>query len=405
MSIFTKIIVLFLVSFSSMIFVSYEINKMTDEKVESDLKNKYLHVSNTLLKYLYNINKANFKEKLNELEFKIMNNKEYYLKSSVSIYKHEDNISTVEILKYKDTEYLLYMKYLDSNILITDILQKENFEKKEFLNYFILANIIILVTIFIILLKMTYPLREVSKTIKKFGEGQYCIRIKTSCKAEIGELANTFDLMAENIEALIVSRQRLLRDIGHELKTPIAKSKIALAMIDDNKYKKILNKALYQIDNMTSELLCIEKLNANQNKLQIETFNTETLISESLSRLFIEDETTVEVLIKSNFKIDADIKYLSIALKNLIDNGLKYTTQKPIYIIANNNKVFVKSKGEKLNKPLEFLCEAFTQGDNSRTQSGYGLGLSLVSRILDKHNFKLSYFYNNGLNIFVMNLK
>ena len=66
-------------------------------------------------------------------------------------------------------------------------------------------------------------------------------RIKTKCKAEIGEVANTFNSMAENIEGLITSRQRLLRDIGHELKTPIAKSKIAIEMIEDSKYKKILS--------------------------------------------------------------------------------------------------------------------------------------------------------------------
>ncbi|MEJ2373039.1 MAG: sensor histidine kinase, partial [Sulfurimonas sp.] len=68
-----------------------------------------------------------------------------------------------------------------------------------------------------------------------------------------------------------------------------------------------------------------------------------------------------------------DLNYLSIALKNLIDNALKYTTQKPVYIIVKDGSILVKSKGEKLDKPLEFYCEDFTQGDNSRNQKGYGL--------------------------------
>lgn len=257
-------------------------------------------------------------------------------------------------------------------------------------------------TLFLIILKMTYPLKEISKSIKKFGEGQYCVRIKTSCKAEIGEVAKTFNSMAENIEDLITSRQRLLRDIGHELKTPIAKSKIAIEMIEENKYKKILQKALFQLDEMTNELLSIEKINANQSKLNIQSFNIETLINESLSKLFIEDETSVNVSIESNFSIDADLSYLSIALKNLIDNALKYSTQKPIFVIVEDKKISVKGKGNELEKPLEFFCEAFTQGDNSRNQSGYGLGLSLVKRILDKHNFELSYSYKDGFNIFTI---
>jgi two-component system OmpR family sensor kinase len=120
--------------------------------------------------------------------------------------------------------------------------------------------------------------------------------------------------------------------------------------------------------------------------------------------LFIEDETCVEVIVESNFNIKADLNYLSIALKNLIENGLKYGVQKPIYIIIKEKAIHVKSKGEKLEKSLEFYCESFTQGDNSRNQKGYGLGLSLVKRISEKHNFELSYKYDEGFNVFSINI-
>lgn len=402
MSIFNKIIVLFVVSFASMIFVANETKKLTIDTIETALMEKYIHVSDDLFVYFSNNDKVNLEKKLLELHLEVIKDKEHYTQMSDVVYEYSNELSSIKILKHEDDRYILYMKYLDDDIFIIDEQQTNNFEEREFLKYMVIINILIVIALFIILLKMTYPLKEISKTIKKFGNGQYCARIKTKCKAEIGEVANTFNSMAENIEGLITSRQRLLRDIGHELKTPIAKSKIALEMIEDSKYKKILSKALSQTDEMINELLYIEKLNAQQSKLNIETFNTETLISESLSRLFIEDETKVEVIIESNFNIDADINYLSIALKNLIDNGLKYGTQLPVYIVAKDNSIYVKSKGKKLEKPLEFFCEAFTQGDNSRNQSGYGLGLSLVKRILIKHNFELSYEYENEFNIFII---
>jgi two-component system OmpR family sensor kinase len=266
----------------------------------------------------------------------------------------------------------------------------------------ILADIAILIILFLIILKMIYPLRGISKSIMGFGEGDYSLRIKNSSKDEIGEVATTFNSMATNIEELITSRETLLRDIGHELKTPITKSKLATEMIEDSKYKSILKRALSEIDEMTSELLDLEKLNANQFKLQMQKFSSETLIAESLSKLFIDDETLIDVKIEADFVIDADLNYLSIALKNLIDNGLKYGVQKPIYIVAKDGSIVVKSRGEKLDKPLEFYCEAFTQGDNSRNQAGYGLGLSLIKRILDKHEFKLSYHYEDGFNSFTV---
>ncbi|MDQ1340927.1 MAG: Histidine kinase, partial [Campylobacterota bacterium] len=263
MSIFSRVIVLFIVSLTSMIFVSYKANKLTQITIETVLEDKYIHISEDLFKYLTDSDTLNLEKKFKELNFKIIEDKEYYLKSSQKIYEYTTALSSIKILKYEDDKYLLYMKYLDDEVLALQQLEKKNFEDKKLLNYMILINTLILMTLFFIILKMTYPLKEISKSIKRFGEGQYCVRIKTSCKAEIGEVAKTFNSMAENIEDLITSRQRLLRDIGHELKTPIAKSKIAIEMIEDSKYKKILKKALFQLDEMTNELLSIEKINAN----------------------------------------------------------------------------------------------------------------------------------------------
>ena len=404
MSIINKVIILFLISFSLMTLVSNETNKLTQRAIETLLKEKYIQVSDELFTYLSNNDNANLQKKLTELKFKTVTDKKHYLNSSDTLYEYKTELSIIKILKHEDNKYLLYMKYLDDDALVMDLSQNEIFKDKEFLNYLILADILILIILSLIILKMIYPLKEISKSIKKFGEGDYGLRIDKLGNDEIGEVSKTFNSMALNIEELITSRQRLLRDIGHELKTPISKSKLAIEMIEESKYKNILKKALSEIDEMTNELLYVEKLNANQHRFNFEKFNAETLISESLSKLFIEDETSVEVVIESNFDIQADLNYLSIALKNLIDNGLKYATEKPIFIIVKDKNISVKSKGEKLDKPLEFYCEDFTQGDNSRSTKGYGLGLSLVKRILDKHDFKLLYRYENGFNGFTLTM-
>jgi two-component system OmpR family sensor kinase len=387
-----------------MIFVSMKINKLTQNTIETLLKDKYIHVSDELFTYLSNSNQTILEKKLKELKFEIVEDKEHYFKSSQVLYKYDTELSSIKILKHEDNKYLLYMKYLDDDILVIDKSQNSSFEQKEFLDYMILADILILITLCLLILKMVYPLKNISKIIRKFGDGEYNLRINTGSKDEIGDVAKTFNSMASNIQDLIISRQRLLRDIGHELKTPISKSKIALEMIEENKYKKILKKAFSQIDEMVNELLYIEKLSSNQNRLNIETFSSETVVGEALSRLFIEDESLVNISINSSFEIKGDLNYLAIALKNLIDNGLKYGTTKPVYLLIDDRKISIKSTGEPLDKPLEYYCEAFTQGDNSRSAEGYGLGLSLVKRILDKHNFTFSYQHEDGFNLFVINL-
>lgn len=404
MSIIYKVIIFFLISFSLMIFVSMKINKLTQNTIETLLKDKYIHVSDELFTYLSNSNQTILEKKINDLKLEIVEDKEHYFKSSQVLYKYDTELSSIKILKHEDNKYLLYMKYLDDDILVIDKSQNSSFEQKEFLDYMILADILILITLCLLILKMVYPLKNISKIIKKFGDGEYNLRIKTSSKDEIGDVAKTFNSMASNIQDLIISRQRLLRDIGHELKTPISKSKIALEMIEENKYKKILKKALSQIDEMVNELLYLEKLNSNQNRLNIETFSSETVVGEALARLFIEDESLVNISINSSFEIKGDLNYLAIAIKNLIDNGLKYGTTKPVYLLIDDRKISVKSTGEALDKPIEYYCEAFTQGDNSRNQAGYGLGLSLVQRVAYKHNHIFSYYHESGFNIFVLEM-
>ena len=402
MSIITKVITLFIISFSLMLFVSYKTNALTQTTIETLLKEKYLQVSNELFTSLSNNDTIDLKKKLKEFNFQSVENIKHYFESSSILYEYNTELSTIKILRHEDNKYLLYMKYLDDEILLMDVSQDEIFKDKEFLNSMILVDIMILIILSLIILKMIYPLKKMSQTIKKFGEGSYTLRMQQMSNDEIGEVAKTFNAMALNIEELITSRQRLLRDIGHELKTPISKAKLSVEMIEESKYKKILKKTLLEIDAMTNELLYIEKLNANQQNFTIQSFNCETLITQSLSKLFMDDELSLHVVIESNFTIEGDLYYLSIALKNLIDNGLKYTTVKPISIIVTNRKIIVESQGEALEKPLDFYCQDFTQGDNSRSQKGYGLGLGLVTRILEKHNFKLSYKCQDKYNRFIL---
>ncbi len=405
MSIFTKVLILFIISFSLMLFVSKKTEKLTQESIQSLLKEKYLQVSDELFKYLANNDMDALNKKFQALQFERVANTEETIDTSKVVYDYETDLSRIQILKEEDDRLLLYMRYLDDDILLIDLSQNKNFEEIAFLNYLILADILILIILFLLILKMIYPLKNISKNIQAFGEGDYSARVEVISNDEIAGVSNTFNAMASNIQNLISARQRLLRDIGHELKTPISKSILSLEMMEESKYKAILQRALVQMDEMTNDLLNLEKLNNEHTALKVENFTVETLISTALSKLFIEDETLIEIKIESNFEIEADLDYLSMALKNLIDNALKYTTVKPIFILVVNQYIKVKSKGPKLEKPLAFYCEVFTQGDNSREEKGYGLGLSMVNRILERHGFKLLYTYEEGMNVFTMKVE
>lgn len=400
MSIFTKVLALFALSLALMVFVSKETSSITQSKIELLYKEKYQQASNQLFKYLSNNDSLALRKTLQELNFSLLNDKQASLDDAKIIFESVTSFGEVKIYRDKHGKYLLFLNYLDESLLLQDTSQEESLREKQKLEYLIYADIAILLMIFILILKILLPLKTMSQNIRLFGEGALHVRMKDFGNDELGELSKTFNAMAHNIESLLEARQRLLRDIGHELRTPIAKSKLALEMIPQDKHQKMLQKAIFQIDKMTAELLTLEKLNANTQELQYEVFSVQTLILEALSLMFIEDESLVEVRLSEDFSIKADKQYLCIALKNLIDNAMKYATQKPIIVEVEDRTIWVRNQGEALEGDLEYYCQAFAQGENSRTQEGFGLGLSIVKKITDRHGFTLKLTCKEGYTSF-----
>ena len=122
------------------------------------------------------------------------------------------------------------------------------------------------------------------------------------------------------------------------------------------------------------------------------------MILEALSKLSIDDESKIKLKIKNDFYIVGDKYYLTIALKNLIDNAMKYADDFPVEIEAKNSRLNIKNIAQKLSNDLIYYVKPFTREPNQ--QSGHGLGLNIVNKIIQKHNFKLEYDYKNPHNIF-----
>ncbi len=401
MTIFRKIFLLFCASIALMYYLSTQTNKITDEKIALVYIQKYVQASKELFGYLADGDIKRLNRRAKELGYE---KAKIDLKSSSVKVVHDDKVSfgAIKVLK-KDGAYFLYMKYLDDSSVFYDKSQIKESEQKERLNYLIIADILLLVIMFVIIVGILKPLKTVSEGIEKFGSGDYSWRLKESKNSdEIAKLTKQFNKMAENLENLIKSRTQLLSDISHELRMPIAKSKLSLEMIQQSKYTDMLKRAINQIDNLTNELLEVERLNSHSVKMEIKKHSIDAVLAEALSKMMIDDEEQIEVEIIQTFECKADINYLSMAIKNLIDNALKYKEEGRVKITIDQGLLEIANLGSPLSKELEYYLQTFTQEDDSRGSKGYGLGLNIVKRVLEYHGFKLTYRHENGYNLFAI---
>jgi two-component system, OmpR family, sensor kinase len=392
MSIFKKITILFFLSLILMSVIGFWTNSINSKRMNKLVQEKYQTIIDDILRNIENKNYINTILLKNNLTIQ----KELPKSNNQIIYSQNYTFGKIEILKELfDNEFLIKINYLDEEYILKTP-DEENLNEKNILNFLVFLDIFVLFLIFLYILTLLSPLKKITKEIKNFANGELSSRIKINSKDEIGILANTFNNMATSLENSIKTREELLRDIGHELRTPIAKGKFAIEKIDDFSQKELLKKIFSDLEILTNELIELEKLDLT--KLNLTNFTVETLIVESLGKLYLEDESKIEININENFKLTADLYYLSTALKNLIDNALKYAISYPIIIETNKNEISISNKGQKLSKEIEYYLKPFTQELSQR--DGFGLGLSIVKKIIDKHNFKLDYFYENRNNIF-----
>ncbi|AXH16296.1 histidine kinase [Malaciobacter mytili LMG 24559] len=387
MSILKKISILFFISLTLMSIIGIWTDNINSKRVDNLIKEKYVKVANEILENFDNkikIDKILEKHHLKSLKTKPKNNEIFFYKEFTFGY------ISIEKKSFED-EFILEINYLDEKYILKTQ-DEENLKDKMILNGLVFLDIFVLILIFLYLIKLLTPLKNISLEITKFANGDLSRRLNIKSKDEIGQLSSAFNKMASSLEELIKTRQELLKDIGHELRTPIAKGKFAIEKIENFSQKELLKKIFKDLESLTNELIELEKLNSKE--LELSTFDMETLIIQALNKLYIEDENLIYINIEDNFKINADLHYLSMALKNLIDNAIKYATNYPIEIKVKDKKIYIINSAKELSKDLEYYLKPFTQELSQR--DGFGLGLSIVQKVLKKHNFNLLYKYKNN---------
>ena len=365
-----------------------------------ELNNKYSNVARTNLFYMGGIiNKAQYDRQLSNIdmpEITSQSRKDEILRKATVLEEISSDLGSSAILLY-DKHHYLKIEHLDELKLLMD---------KEFQPYryevikavFAVVAVILLAAYIFVIYKIK-PLRKLKRQIVKFANGELdSVQNVGNGKDEISEVSEAFYGAVCQIKALNDSRHLFLRNIMHELKTPITKGLIAAQMIEKSKNQERLISVFHKLENLINELAAIEQITSKIGLTNKTPCLMRDIIDEAIDIAMIEKEH-VGISELDEVRVMVDFKLFSVAIKNMIDNGIKYSTDKHVNIMVSKDHMKFITQGEKLKNDLDFYIQPFTKGEDA--QKSFGLGLYIVSNILEAHGLKFGYEYKNGMNVFI----
>ena len=286
-----------------------------------------------------------------------------------------------------------------------DIILEDVLSEKEFKYFWIVILVIIdilLIWFLVFLRKKLKPLFILKENMIKLSNGDLSITTKTNGKDEISEVANEFDNAIKQLKQLRDSRNLFLRNIMHELKTPITKGKLVSDMYEDCERKYILIRVFQRLEYLLSEFAKIEELTSGKISLEKDNYHAIDLIEQAFDILLL-DNNKIDIDYEDDLFLNVDFELFSIALKNLIDNAISYNTNGNPQIFIGEDFIKIVNKGEKLKKDINEYYKPFNH-EYEDSSAGLGLGLYISNNIIKIHNYKLEYEYIDNYHNFVIKL-
>jgi signal transduction histidine kinase len=237
------------------------------------------------------------------------------------------------------------------------------------------------------------PLRTLKTGVEALGAGKLDHRVPGKGHDEFQDLAEAFNTMAKRLSDLLNTKEQLLLDVSHELRSPLTRLKVQLEFLEDEETRKALGAEVTEMENMVSAILEQAKLRNTAASLALERIDLAAL-ARSVAADFSNGLPKVVCGDLPRVHVPGDREKMKMVLRNLLDNAVKNTPDdgEPVMISVDRSDdeavIAVEDKGIGIpGKALPHLFEPFYRTDASRSRKtgGYGLGLSLCKAIVDAH--------------------
>ena len=259
------------------------------------------------------------------------------------------------------------------------------------------------------------PLMEINNAASKIARGEVGKRVEISSTDEIGELAKSFNSMADSLEEVDRNRQRFISNVSHELRSPITSIRGFIGGILDGVipkekekyYLTITNDEIQRLTRLVNDLLDLTAIESGQLSLFINVVDINDIIRLCITKFGIQIDTKrilVDVLLEGNsLYVLGDKDRVIQVVTNLIDNAIKYVAEGgkiKITTKARSGKAFISifNDGPVISEEdLKHIWDRFYKADKSRTaKASTGLGLPIVRSILSQHGEDIWVDNKNG---------
>jgi two-component system sensor histidine kinase CpxA len=249
-------------------------------------------------------------------------------------------------------------------------------------------------------LYLTRPVRKLQKAVERFGRGDLSARAESVRRDELGQLARTFDRMADRIETLLAAERRLLLDISHELRSPLARLGVAIELgrsgEDTDAALNRIQKESDRLNSLVGQLLQVTRVEGDAASLRRDPVRLDQLV-----QLLVEDSAieaaahgcSLQYQSGEPVTIAGDPELLRRAVENVLRNAIRYEPRDSsveVKLRHGGSGAVVEIRDHGPGVPEEALPRIFdpfyrVESDRNRLSGGIGLGLSIARRAVELH--------------------
>lgn len=297
----------------------------------------------------------------------------------------------------------------DMAVFVSSEVQNHNEHILEILAFSLLPACIVLLVIYVIIFSiscsMSRPLKEMAEATKAMAKGDFSKRVSDTRKDEIGDLARSFNKMAESLGALDYMSNSFVTNVSHDLKTPITTiSGFVDGILDgtippdqQKKYLSIVSVEIKRLSNTVNTMLNLAKIESGMAQLNCCTVDlTDVVCRVAVSFEYSLSDKDIDVIgldTAGKVYVECDEGMMYQAIYNLFDNAVKFTQRGGFISVSfseNNSEVmlYIKNSGSGIpEKDMAHIFERFYKTDKSRSQDKYGagVGLYIVRNIICGH--------------------